>query len=133
MSRNTSPFPIKLSAAASPVGSGACGIAWKLTIAAGKSVAVKAGVGPTRLVTFTGAIGGGSSGQGDSLQRQNRLSSIFSHELQAPITASAKTPFVGVLNNRGGSGVIGAYRSNRSGAGLSGLACSLIARYRGSS
>ena len=97
MSRNRSPRPSSARAAPRPPGSGAWGMFWKSTIGAGKSVAVRFGVALARLATVTSAMRGGSSGHGDSLQRQNRLSSIFSHELHAPMTASANTPFVGTL------------------------------------
>ena len=77
-------------------GSGAAGAFWMLTIGVGNGV----GVSPVcschwGVPVVMGLIGVGSSGLGDSSQRQKRVSSFFSQELQAPITASAKTPLVG--------------------------------------
>ena len=79
-----------------------------LIIAAGNGLGVRLGSELARLAVLTGWIAVGKSPEGDSSQRQNTLSSLVSQLLQLPITASAKTPRVGMLIRIGGTGVLGA-------------------------
>jgi hypothetical protein len=92
---------------ATSVGSGAAGGDWICTSGVGKGVGVAGSGSERRDPVLTGSIAGGSS-RGDCSHRQNRESSIRSHALQAPMTASAKTPLVGRLTRAGGTGVGGA-------------------------
>ena len=89
MSRNAPDWPSKESAAPSPVGSGAAGAFCIAMIGAGSGVGVVSSGAARRESVDTGRSWVGESGIGSSLQRQNRVSSMTSHELQAPITASA--------------------------------------------
>ena len=92
MSRNRLGVPISRIAAASEAGAGTSGAFWIRTIGLGKAVGVRFGSGVARDSVETSWIFGGSSGQGASSERQKRVSSFDSQELQAPMTASAKTP-----------------------------------------
>src|SRR5262245_22510158 len=89
-------------------GSGAAGAFRMLIIGVGNGAAFRS-PGSVRCGGFvwTVAIGVGSSGFGDSSQRQKRVSSFFSQALQAPMIASPKTPRVGTLTRYGGTGVNG--------------------------
>src|SRR5690242_8358576 len=84
-----------------------------LMIGAGNAGACRLPGSALRLSVLGDWIGVGSSPQGCSSNFQKRSSLISSHELQEPMTASAKTPDVGTLIRIGSAGDAGAYRSSK--------------------
>ena len=76
-------------------------------IGPGRSVGVTSAGVARRDSVESGRIWVGESGIGSSDQRQKRVSSMTSQELQAPITASAYTPRVGSATRDGSIGVLG--------------------------